>query len=125
MKQQIIIYLTLIFALSLFSASAGAIGNTSMLASIMLNLNHYPSAAEKDKLRGVINDDTHSAYQKTIAQAMINMEHSASAADKSKLKTIIDDNSAPADERNLAAILYKLKHKPSSADKELLKSMIE
>lgn len=126
MYKRLSIFLLLISTMAMFSTSVTAddYDYTGMLARITLKLNHYPSDAEKMKLKDVINNGATSANQKIIAQAMVNLKHSATDADKSKLKTIMDNASAAGNERKLATILYSIKHKPSAADKKILVKMI-
>ena len=125
MSRKPFIYLVLLSTILIFSTAASAIGNTAMMANILMHLNHYPSDSEKTELNGMLSSDSATANEKIIAQAMINLRHSASDADKMRLKTIIDDPAAKADERSLASIVYSLNHHPSSADKAILKDMVQ
>lgn len=105
--------------LSAFPLSAGNAVKT--MAQILIGLNHYPSAAEKDKLKGMMSSMT--ANEKIIATAMINLNHSASAADKKKLAVIMKSNSATAGEKALAKIVAGLNHMVSADDKKVLSGL--
>ena len=97
--------------------------NIKTMAQIMINLNHYPSASEKETLRQISLKST-SGYEKTMATAMINLEHAATAGDKEKLNKIIKDDAAPEDVKTLAKIIHDLNHKPSADDKKKLENMM-
>ncbi|WP_455221028.1 hypothetical protein, partial [Kaarinaea lacus] len=107
----------LIFCLSLLATQvllAAASEATKTMAGIMMGLNHYPSDAEKETLKKLINEGSTTDAEKTIATAMINLEHSATAEDKKKLGKVTGDNSVPEPTRTLAGIVSNLNHKPSS-----------
>jgi len=99
-------------------------GPMHTMAGIIMHLNHYPSAEEKDTLRAIVNDSTVSAHEHVLAQALLNMKHKASAADKEKLQEIINDASAPQQLRDMAAIVHGLNHMPSATDKKKLGMMM-
>lgn len=93
------------------------------MAEILLKLNHYPSASEKEELKAIKNNNAASEHIRSLAQALINLKHSASDADKPALKAIMDDSSASRNVREMAGIIYNLNHKPSASDKEKLRAM--
>lgn len=97
----------------------------STMATIMLHLNHYPSASEKDTLRKIVNNESATKNEHVLAQAMINLEHYAAPADKPKLEKIMEDKSASANERDLARIIYNIAHTPTAADKQTLQAMMK
>jgi len=94
------------------------------MASIMINLNHYPNANEKELLKKIVKT-TDSRHEKIIAEAMINLRHKASSSDKAKLDMVMNDGSANKNIRELAGIVYNLSHQPSGSDKKMLSAMIE
>ena len=102
--------------------AASALGE---MAGILVNLEHYPSAAEKAKLKDIVASKESSEQEKTIANALINLKHTANDADKAKLKQVQGDASLPTDVRNLAGIILNLNHTPSAADKEKLHQMMK
>ena len=118
--------LLLIFSASqvVFSQVMAADENIKEMATIMLNLHHFPSAADKETLRDIAINSASSKYEKTMANAMIHLEHSATAEDKEKLSEIIKDNSAPEDVRTLATIIRDVNHMPSEEDKEKLQKLM-
>lgn len=122
------IALTTILSLSLLaSPSAFAAdqvsGATRTMAEIMIGLHHYPSDAEKDKLKKLAAEASTSADEKIIAQALLNLKHQPAAADKPKLAAITKDAAAPAAVKSLAKILLNLNHQPSDADAAELKQI--
>ena len=119
------VLLVLLFGLTQIVVSQAIAGdeNIKTMAQIMMNLNHYPSASEKETLREISLKST-DGYEKTMATAMINLEHAATAEDKKKLSKIIKDDAAPAEVKTLAKIIHDLNHKPSSDDKKKLKDLM-
>jgi hypothetical protein len=95
------------------------------MAKIMMSLNHYPSAPEKQSLDNLIKNDSTTDQERILAKAMINLQHKASDADKAALMKVIDDGSAPDSTKSLARIIQSLDHKPSSSDTQQLKAMLQ
>lgn len=95
------------------------------MAGIMVNLEHYPSDAEKTKLKGIVDNKGSTAQERVLATAISNLKHKVAAGDKDKLKQVMDDAVAPAEVRELAGIILNLNHKPGSADKSKLEQMMK
>lgn len=95
------------------------------MAGILVNLEHYPSAAEKSRLKELAANKDNTEQEKVVANAIANLSHTASDADKSKLKKLMDDATAPAEVRDLAVIILRLNHKPSATDKDKLQQMMK
>jgi len=130
MKRLILRYFAII-AMGLMTTTTVMAGSDSekkpvaAMAKILLNLNHYPSTKEKEKLQGISSDDMNSAAIQTIALAIHDMEHNVTAEDKGKLQAIVDGPEASAEEKELASILLRIKHYPGSEDKERLKKLMK
>lgn len=108
-------------AISAFAVLASA-NDTAVktMASIMLQFNHYPSAAQQSVLLELTNDSTLSESEKSVATAILNIAHHASTADKTILGEIsMDDSEAPA-LRELAQVIRDVNHTVSAADQEKL-----
>jgi|GEM_PF-1564069 len=90
------------------------------VARILLNLNHYPSAMEKEKLQAIAGNSENSKAIQTIAMAIHDMQHSVSAGDKGKLQAIIDSADASNSEKTLAEILIGITHMPGNEAKDKL-----
>lgn len=94
-------------------ADDAAIGT---MADIVINLNHFPSDADKVKLSSIADSSDSSEAEAALATAIANIEHQAKAADKEKLSAIAADDSAPAGLRDVASVVLALNHTPSDAD---------
>jgi hypothetical protein len=95
------------------------------MAGIVMNLNHYPSDAEKAGLRSIVSDKGSTEQERVIATALSNLEHKVAAGDAEKLKQVMNDMSAPAEVRDLAGIVLKISHKPSKEDKRKLETIVK
>jgi hypothetical protein len=95
------------------------------MAGIMMHLNHYPSDAEKDRLKVIAADAGSTGQERVIATAIQNLEHQVAAADAAKLKQVAGDMSASTEVRELASIVLSINHRPSGADKKKLKMMMK
>ncbi len=93
------------------------------MAGIMMNLSHYPSNAEKEKLKAIVSDRGSSEQERVVATAIANLEHRVDSGDVQKLRKVMDDMSAPAEVRELAGIILKISHKPGAEDKRKLEMM--
>ena len=56
------------------------------MAAILIDLNHFPTDAEKETLQAIVDDEAASEQERTVASAMINLQHKATAADKEKMR---------------------------------------
>lgn len=122
LKRLIVALICCAFLAGISSAFAASDAIKTM-AGIMMKLNHYPSDAEKETLKGIVNGKATDA-EKTLATAMINLQHSATAADKKKLNKLIADDSTPGPVRAMAKIIANLNHMPSGDDKKVLKDLM-
>ncbi len=95
------------------------------MAGIVMHLNHFPSDAEKVKLKGIVDNKGSTGQERVVATAISNLKHQAAAEDKDKLKQVMDDAAAPAEVRDLAGIVLNINHKPSAADKGKLEQMMK
>jgi hypothetical protein len=94
------------------------------IASILTDLNHFPSDEDKAALMEIAGDSSNSEAYRTIAEAVHNIQHSATDADKARLSEIIDNGSAPADARALAEIIMGISHVPSDTAKVRLAAIM-
>ncbi len=120
------------YLLVLLSAAGLMLGTQSALAAsaavremagIVMNLNHYPSDAEKAELKAITANKDSTEQERAIATAISNMEHKVAAGDADKLKQVMNDMSAPAEVRDLAGIVMNFSHKPSKEDKRKLEML--
>ncbi len=94
------------------------------MADVTMNLNHFPSDADKQKLSAITSHDDSSKAELSVATAILNIEHHVTEADKEMLNSIIGDESAPAELRELAGILVNINHRPSEADVAKLATIV-
>ena len=111
----------LLLLASLSFAESAAV---STMADITMNLNHFPSDSDKQKLMAITNGDLSSESEQAVASAILNLQHRVRDADKKILNSIISDGSAPADLRELAAVLVNINHSPSDSDVEKLAALV-
>ena len=95
------------------------------MAGIMMHLEHYPSDAEKAKLKAIVADKGSTEQERVIATAITNLKHKVAAGDADKLKKVAADTSAPAEVRDLASIVLNVNHMASDADKGKLQMMMK
>lgn len=111
----------------MLGAQAALAASTAVreMAGIMVHLEHYPSDAEKDKLKAIVADKGSTEQERVIATAITNLKHKVAAGDADKLKKVAADTSAPAEVRDLASIVLNVNHMASDADKGKLQMMMK
>jgi hypothetical protein len=126
MRRSITVLSALVF-LGLGASIAGAAESKAVqtMAGILVNLNHFPSAADKQSLQQIADDKSSTADEKTVAQALMNVQHMPAAADKPKLEVIAGDAKASGGVKTLADVIARLNHHASDADKEKLKALMQ
>jgi hypothetical protein len=109
----------------LVSTAAAAVQSDAVhqMAAILMNLNHFPTDAEKATLKKIASAKETTAHERTVAQALLNVQHKAAGEDREKLEGVIKDKAAPEDVRTLASIVLNLNHTPSAEDKAKLKKL--
>jgi hypothetical protein len=95
------------------------------LATIMMELNHYPTDADKAALTAITTADDSSAEEKAIAAAVLAINHQSAAADQPKLSAIVDDEAQPAALRAIARAVRDVNHKIRDADREELAKLTQ
>lgn len=125
MNNKVILATMLLLAAVIGSPKVFASPAGQVMAEVLINLNHSPTAAEKAQLRQLANDQNLSEHKRTLATALINLNHHVADQDKAKLKAITNDSSAAEEDRILANIILNLSHKPSSSDKQQLKKLTQ
>jgi hypothetical protein len=94
------------------------------MAGILAKLNHFPSDAEKETLKKMVDDKETTAQERVIAHALMHLQHKVSAEDKPKLDALLKEKNAPESVKTLATIIVNLNHMPTDADKEKLKKLM-
>ncbi len=95
------------------------------MSKILLNLNHFPSDEEKEKLQAIIDDNDNSETMQTIAEAIRDMEHQVSGLHRRQLEAIAKNEAVDKGERTLAEVLVGINHSPDDEAKEKLKNLKE
>lgn len=122
------------FLLTLISAAGLMLGAQSALAAsaavhemagIMMHLMHYPSDAEKMKLKAIVDDMNSTSQERVVATAIIDLKHHAAPQDVGKLKMVAGDMSAAPEVRDLAGIVLSISHEPTAEDKSKLAMMMK
>ena len=108
-----IIILAILPIAQLSIADDAAIGT---MADIMINLKHFPSESDKQRLTAIVDSSVSSEAEIAVATAIANIKHLASTADKEKLSAIVADESTPAELRDLASIVLNINHSLSASD---------
>jgi len=97
----------------------------SEIATIIIHLNHYPTAEDKIVLANIIKDPDATAGEKIIAATLMRIQHRVEGKDADNLKKLTADDSVPAAERTLAETLLLISHYPTNRDIKRLKAVIE
>ncbi len=111
--------LVLILAPSLSMAD----GATHSMASILLELKHYPTDTDKKVLAGISQSEHSTANEKTLAMAISRIAHKADREDKAALKKISMSDDASEAEKTLALAILGMNHKPGSEAIAALKGL--
>jgi len=93
------------------------------MADIMINLEHFPTEDEKQKLQSILDSDSSTDQEKIIANSIMNIQHSPSAEDQEKLQLIIDNTTATSTVNTLARIVQSFSHGISKTDKRKLQTI--
>lgn len=124
MKRKMV--LTIIMSTVIFMLSQPLVAGEKTIQEftrIIINLNHFPSEADKAKLSAISGNSASTNGEKIIAQALKNMEHKVSASDGKKLEALKKDSNASSAEREIAEILLTVMHKPTAEDIKRLKKL--
>lgn len=95
------------------------------MAGIVAHLEHYPSEAEKMKLKGIVDNKSSTEQERVLATAISNMKHRVADTDVGKLKKVMGDATAPVEVRDLAGIVLNISHMPNAADKSKLEQLMK
>jgi len=112
---------SIVITASLSSQVLAESDSVKKMAKIVMQLNHNPSAQDKQVLNNILKQG--SPAERDIASALLKMEHKVSPDDKARLVEISNDKNQPNNTRELAMIVSTINHKASSADKQKLAGM--
>jgi hypothetical protein len=115
-KNSLLVALTVCVVLPVSQLSMAGDSEISAMADIVINLNHFPSDVDKEKLAGIIASGDSSEAEVAIASAISNIAHQANASDRENLSAIAADESVSSELRDLATAVLNVNHKASAAD---------
>lgn len=117
--------MALLAAILLMISGLALAGSDSIrtMAGITMRLQHFPSDADKEQLKAIIDSDDSTEEEASIAMALMNLQHQVAAGDAQRLHAIVEDDAADGDAKTLAEILLTIKHMPSDADKARLAAL--
>ncbi|MEQ8954099.1 MAG: hypothetical protein RL120_08185 [Gammaproteobacteria bacterium] len=93
------------------------------IASILADLNHFPSDEAKTQLMAIESDGTTSGDFKTIARAVHDLQHTVGTDSRDDLNDIASDDNADPTARELAQIVMNIEHTADEAAKARLQEL--
>lgn len=96
----------------------------STMASVMSELNHFPSASDKESLGAIVDDASSTSAEKQLAGIISRIAHQASAADKASLEEVVAQDDVSAAIKTIAKAIINTNHRPQDADRTALKALI-
>ena len=118
-----VVAIALIAGFSQFSLADNESAN-KLIAGVLVDLNHFPSDADRGALMAVANDESNGQGFRMIAEAVGNIQHSANAEGKAAMNRIIASDRASAEAKALAEIVLGISHMPSAEAKAALEAML-
>lgn len=117
----VVALVTLLCASFSFAASDAV----STMASIVAELNHFPSAEQKETLASIKQNENNSEATRIIADAILNIEHKAKPEDVAELKQVAGNAAASEAEKQLAMIVMEINHTASAEAKQALQALAQ
>jgi len=108
-----------------FPCMATADSAISTMASVLSELNHFPSATDKEALAGIAEDASSTADEKMLAQIISRIAHQASTADKVELEKILEAEETSQAARAIATAVLNTNHKLQNDDMLAMKALID
>ncbi len=109
----------------LADSSSLADSSEGMMASILAELNHFPSDAQKEVLAAIYEDASNSPAEKLVAAIISRVAHQVGDADKAELQTILGSEEVSEGLKTIANAILNIKHKVQSDDLQALKKLID
>jgi len=112
----------------LTSASQVALADDSAavrtIAGVLVGLNHFPSAEDKEVLAAIAADESNGMAVRALANAVANIQHAATAEDKAAMEQIVASDMADSQSKSLAQIVLGINHVPTAEAKASLQAML-
>ena len=121
-KELLSIVLVVVFSPSLFAADNASA--TRMIASVLVDLNHFPSESEKTGLLALAEDEGVGRAFRAVANALANMQHANSDSDKEIMGRIIASDQARPNAKLFAEILLEFNHMANDGTKSRLQNLL-
>ena len=115
--------LTLIILLMILPYYTIAGDSSSVMANILIELSHFPSATHKETLAKVLASGA-SADEKMLAEIITRIAHQPGAEDKVELQRILANQDSSAAVKTIAKAILNMNHRPQDDDLQALKGLI-
>ena len=112
-------------AFVLFPCMAIADGAVSTMASVLSELNHFPSASDKEALAGIVEDASSTADEKTLARIISRIAHQASAADKAELEKLLAAEEISKAAKTIVTAVLNMVHKLQKDDLQAVRALMD
>lgn len=112
-----------VFSLLTLLVSPAALAQSdavATMAGILVDMQHFPSDAQKQTLAAISNDGSNSEATRTIATAIHNIQHKAQPDDVAALKKVENSADATDAEKKLASIVLGFHHMAGDEAKKTL-----
>jgi hypothetical protein len=116
-----------LFAATLFLAAGIHAEEPTVLASIadiLSKFEHKCTRAQCETLREIVETDTVTFPERTLAEALLSVDHTPDAKDITILETLASDPAQPSDVRTIATMLRRFVHTPSQTDRAVLDVLV-
>ena len=110
----------IISPLAMPHSNHGSDANVRAMASMLANMQHFPSEADKSKLQEILDLESSTDNEKTLASAIMRIEHQSNPEDILSLDSIIESETASGSVINIAIVIKNFSHGVSEADKRKL-----
>jgi len=94
------------------------------MATIMMELNHFPNDDQSALLTGITSDPATSDAEKAVATAILTMKHQVTAHHKQTLGEVAGNDSLGSDIRGLASIMQNVNHTLNDFEQAQLKAIV-
>jgi len=92
-------------------------------AATLVDMNHFPSDAEKETLAGIAADAAVDDNLQAIAAAIAGIEHTPSASAQAELNGILASEAASPAQKTLAGAVLRFRHQVSVEDRSALEDL--
>jgi hypothetical protein len=94
------------------------------IADILSKFEHKCTRAQCETLREIVETDTVTFPERTLAEALLSVDHTPDAKDITILETLASDPAQPSDVRSIATMLRRFVHAPTQTDRAVLDVLV-